>query len=1021
MNSPPAQILQIPLRVGLDESTDPGQVPPGTLERLRNGVWKKIGRVEKRDGTTHLSSTVIAGGAAAVTMQRLLDRSGELLATDGVALYSRLAAQWKRVQEMPSLEATWSTLVDTMSSVSAADIDANSSYRASAWVVQVGATWTLFVQVEDAVTGARVLPPTQVVTTIKLFRVLVFDDTLLVLYQGSSNNIVTARRWTLSTLTDHGSTALRTDVSSAADVTWDVCHNGSDWTLFYKDNTTNVLKLYTYTSALGAVANANVVTAANARVLSLCATTGEKLYAAYTENTSFLVNVAVHNPSTLAQTTAATVIYNGAAVSTRISVVRRDATSCIVAFTEAPTLSSNEHTITFAVSSTAAVFTESHRITRWASLASKLFALGGRFYVLLSSIRPAISAANARITQNTTFLVEVHTSDGTPLTGSIPHKPAAFIAPREAAIPSHVWAVSSSPVVGTEAFTTAHYVTEQVSASNVARRGLRLIRLSTALSDPWAPATIGRALVMAGALNGTFDGRRLFELGFLHAPRAISATPGSGGNMAAGTYQYAFVYEWRDATGLLHRSIPSQPQSVTVGAGGLVDFVLECACTTGKSDLVTGNTSSNALSVAIVPYRTTVGGSTFYRMALSPSFNTITNDAMTASVNWQDDKADNAIDLASTQLNTRPLLYTTGGILDEVLPPSFTTHRLHRGRLWGVAGDRKTIWYSKKFTEDPGVFPGFHENLRVVVDDDIVGIESLDDKLVIFTEGAIYALYGDGPTANGLSSDLEGPILITGDISCSSARSLVAFPGGILFRAAAGFYLLTRGLELVWLGRAVKDDAETNPKTLFAEIVPHKNQVRIGVSDVAESAGLVLVFDYENKLWSIFTYPSSVVRSLAVVGGVVYQTSGAEVAKEDASTNLDNGTWVELDLEVPLSPSGPVGWQHVRRVQLLGERRTHHNLRLRIAFDYRSTYSQDFTFTAEQVVTNNDSPTVRVGSQNGANPKCKAIRVRVTDATPSDPGGYPVTTGKGGWFSAIALELIPKPGLPRHGARHSKV
>src|SRR5690606_22134190 len=141
---------------------------------------------------------------------------------------------------------------------------------------------------------------------------------------------------------------------------------------------------------------------------------------------------------------------------------------------------------------------------------------------------------------------------------------------------------------------------------------------------------------------------------------------------------------------------------------------------------------------------------------------------------------------------------------------------------------------------------------------------------------------------------------------------------------------------------------EAFPVVLDARLVPHRSQVRYAMSNAEGTAGVVLVFDYAHGFWSVFDYhdgsqASALVRSSVVVGSTLYMTASSALVKESASSWLDRGSqWVTLELEAMLRPSGPIAWQHVRRLQLLGERVTNHDLRLRLAFDDRSTFSQDF-------------------------------------------------------------------------------
>lgn len=1002
MNAP-SQLIQLPLRVGLDEGVDPVLAPPGTLTIVKNGVWNKVGRLEKRDGSIPQSMATIDESAAPGTLQKLWARGGELAATDGDALFSRTALGWKKVGRIGALEAVWETATDTTRSIDRADLDATANFVAMAW----GSGSLVYIQVKD-LDGSVVVAPKLLGAITGDFRIFVDATTgVATLFYISGANVVAM------TVSPTGVIATTQVVAAAS---FEVIRHANAFLLLYWTAANNI-RVATVSTAFVLGSFVEVAAQTSVTRLTAVSTASEAIYLAWARTLDLKIYVAVHNVGTLAQTVAATAVHTVGVGEFVIAldVARSDSTNCMLAWTEGN--GTILHTTSMTVSNAGATFAGSQRKTHWATLASKLFKIGTRTYAMLATVRPPILIAGAAVTQNTAYAVEVETSSNDTTT-NVPHRLAAVIAPREAA--QNVTLMSKVPVVNGVAHAFVACATEPAANASVSSsNSLRIAKLEAHRRDPWRSAALAQTLVMAGAVVSTYDGRAPFEIGFIQGPRVITATPGVGGSMVAGAYLYSFVYEWVDGTGLLHRSQPSQPLSVTVGANGSVAFVIECASTSGHENLDVDFTSDNALPVRIVPYRSTVGSSSLYRMAFGTT-NLIANDSLSASVAWSDNSADASIFQTGTVLSTRPLLYTTGGVLDEVIPPGFVTLIQHRGRLWGVSGDRKTIWFSKSFAEDPGVFPGFNELLRIVLDDKIIALESLDDKLVIFAARSIFVVYGDGPATTGQGSDLTAPSLVHGNMPCLSALAVVAFTAGVIFQSAGGLYLLTRQLELVWIGRPVKDRIEEFPTARCAVLVAHKSQVRIALKSTGGS-GVVLVFDYANGIWSTFVYPSADVASIALVGQSVYFTAAAVVMLESSSTCLDGGVWATLDFEVPFATSGPIAWQHVRRVKLLGERQTHHDLRLRLAFDHQAGYAQDFTFPAEMVVTNNDSPTVRVGSQNGANPKCTRLRVRVTDATPTAPGTYPVTTGKGGWFSAIGLELILKPSVARHGARHSKV
>jgi hypothetical protein len=1039
MNFPSARLVQVPFRMAtLDQSVDQKQVPIGVLDALENGVWVKSGRIEKRPGTERLSDEILSGSLSTMSseLKKAWSRDKELAVTDGDAIYSWLPSseKWKRVHSIRAVEATWKTAVDSMTTVNHFDLDASDDVIAMCWVGGGG----IALRVIDA-DGGDVFLSSNIYPTGNRPRVLVKGDLVVLVFQSGTSIAATTLDITTGVLSP-GLTVMVSDADSSLDFSWDASHNGNDVTVAYR-TTGGEIGLFTFDTSLGLLTQDVIpapVAPAIYRRVALHATAGENLWVAFESRTGTIssIRLARRNLTTLAAVGAIISVATLASLRpvTHIAVTRFTSTRCIVAYSDHFT---TEDACTYTCHvSTAAVVGPTQR-TCWAHLNSKPFALGGRFYAMLLSTRPSLQVAGVdAFSQNTSFLVEIE--DSLTPTANAPHKLAAVIAPREGPAIDDISSIATPcgvAVVGN----TARMVTRCARAQAVStiagadRNGAYLVEVTTELSHPWNAVQVGRTLAIAGGALSTYDGRQFYEAGFLHPPRIIELIASAGGTMDVGDYLYTFVYEWRDlAGGLLYRSAPSQPVKVTLAGGDLsVAGSIEAACTTGKADQELGFGTSLTHTCRIIPYRTAAGGTTFYRL-----IDELLNDPIVGTVAFSDARPDGDLSTVGSgpPLTTRPLLYTTGGFLDEVIPPSFTTCILHRGRIFGVAGDLRTIWASKVYTENALVFPGFHENLRIVIDEDITGLASLDDKLVIFTASSIYIVVGDGPTAGGQGA-FAVPEVVQSDAGAVSARGIVEVPDGVMFQSKRGIYLLTRQLELVWVGKQVRDEVESYPVVFDARLVPHRNQVRFSVfnpdfdEEEDESEGAQLVFDYVNGFWSVFRYYNNAdevegarVNSSVVHQDVLHLTNGPNILRESDETNRDHSShWVQLAWELTIIAEGPIAWQHVRRVQILGERRTHHDLTVSFAFNHAEAYAQSYRFTAVQVLVNNDSPSIRVGSQNGANPKCKAIRIRASDASPTPAETYTPGVGTGGWFSGIGLEIIPKPGLPRHGANASKV
>lgn len=112
---------------------------------------------------------------------------------------------------------------------------------------------------------------------------------------------------------------------------------------------------------------------------------------------------------------------------------------------------------------------------------------------------------------------------------------------------------------------------------------------------------------------------------------------------------------------------------------------------------------------------------------------------------------------------------------------------------------------------------------------------------------------------------------------------------------------------------------------------------------------------------------------------------------------------------------GPTTWQRVRAVQTVGDYKSAHGFTVELSVDHSSSYLQTATFTEAEVLVNRGRATVRLGAQNGMNPRCKAMRIRITDTAPAVLG-----TGESTRWSGFALEILPAPGLSRHGAANAK-
>ncbi len=304
----------------------------------------------------------------------------------------------------------------------------------------------------------------------------------------------------------------------------------------------------------------------------------------------------------------------------------------------------------------------------------------------------------------------------------------------------------------------------------------------------------------------------------------------------------------------------------------------------------------------------------------------------------------------------------------------------------------------------------------------------MDDKAIFFSASGIAYMLGLGPAPNGQNSDFSTPIKIQTDVGCTNARSVVSMPDGIMFLSDRGLYLLTRGFELVWIGRAVQDQLAAYPNVTSATLVAKQNQVRFTCNNAGSTAGITLVFDYVEKQWSTFRHLQSTSGGLGVAiadacmwnGAWTFVTPAGLVYTESTATYLDNATWVFLTLETAwitgpgsqTSPSaGPLKFQSVRSLQTHGTSYTDHDLTVQVGFDDVVAYQQSVTFPGQSAVTavGIEECEVTIGTRR----KCGSIRFKITDATPTVGT---VGTGRGPSFDMMGLEVGIKRGFTTNPA-----
>ena len=1023
MTSPQTALVHAPFAGGLAQKTDPRHVSFGELLTAQNVRQDKNGRLVKRPGCTTLASTM--GGTALNTgAGRVVpyDDNG-LLVIDGYRAGVYAPAKGADLifrDEVPEAVITRKGGAHTAINAAGFDQATDGTYIVRTWIEftssgnQFGPWYYSYWTAEDATTGALVSGPNILAngSALSAARVVYFNGVFAFVWMGSSTTLVgatfAAGTWLSGTLA-----TLRSDVAAGppnVGLSFAVDATATRLILAYTVTSggPGSLRIYAYDSTLvqkGTVSPTETTVGHSPIFPALAATTGEGIWLCYFDGTGGTQVRAGYYAATdaLTEIVAPFSAYTPSNLHTQeaanMAVCRLSATQAVVvaAYFQDTFTTYIVQPVISTSGTVARVAVETYSLLP----ASKPFVRSGKSYCWAYVGQGASSGTSqysyALLNLETDVL---STSRHARVVG---RSAVRFSAPEGDKGSQDILCSVLSPSTDKYISVFRTRLSDLRFASNVATADF-------AHPGRWQAAKLGPTTYFAGGSPAFFDGATFAEIGFEDYAQNLSATQAVSTGLAAGTYQYVVVYEWLDAHGEVHRSIPSAPLSVAVAASNTtVTLVFRTLGLTEKSDSDTAYFPTILANV----YRTTAGSTgPFYQVFQPSQVPQMRADDPNTLQAVQDNFADGAI-------NTNPQLYTglvgtAASAVDNVAPPSFTCLVAHRGRLFGIGDDERTLWFSKQYV--PGESVAFADEFTIPCDDRIVALASLDSNLVLFGTSRIWTLSGDGPNDGGLNSDYGLPQPVATDQGCVDPRSVVVTQEGVFFQSAVGLYLLDRGLNVSYVGPAVDDDLTTYPTIAAATVHPTGQHVLFTAN--GSSTGVRLVYDYRTKHWyrDVVNGGTTVVSSCAwpsPTGNVlVWLDSAGKVWKEDSTTWLDNGSWVTMSAELAFvhAPSasadgtGVQGYQRAHRVTFLGYRFSACDLRVDIGQDYLGTYGQTKTWTASGTIDGLVTLPIVQLSEHVAQQKTEAVRVKFTDAAPT---GDALGTGQGLAFLSAGFEVEP--------------
>lgn len=554
------------------------------------------------------------------------------------------------------------------------------------------------------------------------------------------------------------------------------------------------------------------------------------------------------------------------------------------------------------------------------------------------------------------------------------------------------------------------------SAGIYSQTGINMANIKFSSSNISA-SEIGNNLHLSGGFLSMYDGSVVVEHGFHLWPDYIEVVVShSGGSMTVQDYYYIVTYEWTDAAGNIHRSAPSIPVKAA------------SASFSGSTNSVTVNTPTLRLTakkinkIKIVIYRWSTAQPLYYQCTSVsiPLLNATNGD----DVQFVDTLAD-----ASILGNN--LIYTTGGVIENIGAPAIAAMSLFKSRLMLLtAEDRNLVWFSKQVIQ--GVPVELSDLFTLYVAPTIgaqgstgitTALAAMDDKEVFFKADAIYYLTGNGPDNTGSNNDFSGPFFITSTVGCANQSSVVFIPSGLMFQSDKGIWLLGRDLSTIFIGSPVEAYTEDS-LVVSALAIPGTNQVRFMMD-----SGLMLMYDYYYNQWSTFINVGGVSSTL-YQGAHTLINSNNVVLQETPDLYLDASTPVQMSVTTGwINLAGLQGFQRAYGIFILGTYLSPHKLSVSIAYDYNSAPLQNVIINPTNYASNYGSDTLWGGSSSWGGPsqveqwrvflqkqKCEAIQITISEIY--DPS-FGVVSGPGLTISGLNITIGTKLSRPKLTAAQS--
>jgi hypothetical protein len=530
------------------------------------------------------------------------------------------------------------------------------------------------------------------------------------------------------------------------------------------------------------------------------------------------------------------------------------------------------------------------------------------------------------------------------------------------------------------------YVDGSGNVSTAINSMMQLVKMSVSRPAYEVPrAQLGGQLFFSSGCIKSTSGAFVGEHGFFYKPSITIAESSAGSLTSSGVYKYRAVWEWEDQAGNLHRSEPSDPETVTLTSTNTgVDITADQISVTLKR-FQTGQLN-------LVIYRTQNGGNIYNKVATIGTVDLDGSVVVTPRLSHTDKVSD-------ASAATGAFLYTEGGELANVPTPAAWYIATHRNRLFMISEDHQ-VWYSKEYEEAIGL--GLSDEFRLPMDgmehDKPTALCSSGEELYIFRENSTWSISGEGPSKTGVG-EFYKPRQISATVGALKGSPTIYTDSGVYFQNIKGIFRIgQQGIE--YIGAPVEGILGSS-RVIAIRHHQATETIRFALSDK------VLAYNYRYNAWSNYTYSlggGETIVGMENMDDVIYVvTSADKILKEDTSYKVGTN-YIVLKMRTGwISFNQIQGFGRAYRFALLGESRDKHTLTVKVYYDYDDSASVDtYTFT-----TSSATDAVLQFRAHLSKQKCQAVKFEIYDADNS------ASVGDGFAIDQITIEVGTKKGIFR--------